>query len=303
MSVNNSLFPKPGQIFKRSTRDYTDSIGRPSLDTLYQVVFSFGNYETWLESYGPENGIFSKGGFREKLSIMCAEAEIPGTSFQTSLAVGHHQGIQEEFPNLRTFPPLNLTFYVDADHVILEVFESWMTYINPITNAKRNVNAYGRFNYPEDYKEILHITKFERDTFLDELPAKTTPPQLPRESTTKLTSYEFVNVWPTNMTSMRVAYGDTNVLRCSVQFAYDRFFTTFNYADINAAVESTYFNLLSSKEQAAANALKDSYDVGNTFPANTQLEALRENKKKSEEYSQKWSKRLNAKRTMGVHNK
>ena len=47
-----------------------------------------------------------------------------------------------------------------------------------------------------------------------------------------MTSYEFVNVWPTNLTSMRVAYGDSNVLRCSVQFAYDRFFTDFNYDDI-----------------------------------------------------------------------
>ena len=303
---NNTLFPKPGQIFKSSTRDFTDSIGKPSLDTLYQVVFSFGNYETWLQSYGPENGVFAQGGFREKLSIMCAEAEIPGTSFQTSLAVGHHQGIQEEFPNLRTFPPLNLTFYVDADHVILEVFESWMTYINPITggkNAKRKVNAYGRFNYPEDYKEILHITKFERDTFIKEIDEKS-PKTLDssgtdvviRESTTRLTSYEFVNVWPTNMTSMRVAYGDTNVLRCSVQFAYDRFFTSFNYLDINNAVESTYFNLLSSKEQAAANALKDSYDVGNTFPANTQLAELRESKKRSKEYTEKWKKRLDARR-------
>ena len=297
MSVNNTLFPRPGQIFKSSTRDYTDSIGRPSLDTLYQVVFSFGNYETWLESYGPENGTFAQGGFREKLSIMCAEAEIPGTSFQTSLAVGHHQGIQEEFPNLRTFPPLNLTFYVDADHVILEVFESWMTYINPITNNKRNVNAYGRFNYPEDYKEILHITKFERDTFLDELPAKTTPPQLPRESTTRLTSYEFVNVWPTNMTSMRVAYGDTNVLRCSVQFAYDRFFTTFNYLDTNQAVESTYFNLLSSKEQAAANSLKDSYDVGNTWPLSAEGKKQQEDYKKAKEYSNKWKNRTKNRRS------
>ena len=33
------------------------------------------------------------------------------------------------------------------------------------------------------------------------------------------------------MTSMRVAYGDTNVLRCSVQFAYDRFFADFGYTD------------------------------------------------------------------------
>ena len=298
---NNTLFPKPGQIFKSSTRDYTDSIGRPSLDTLYQVVFSFGNYETWLQSYGPENGVFAQGGFREKLSIMCAEAEIPGTSFQTSLAVGHHQGIQEEFPNLRTFPPLNLTFYVDADHVVLEIFESWMTYINPITNAKRNVNAYGRFNYPEDYKEILHITKFERDTFIKEIDEKS-PKTLDssgtdvviRESTTKLTSYEFVNVWPTNMTSMRVAYGDTNVLRCSVQFAYDRFFTTFNYADINAAVESNYFNLLSSKEQAAANSLKDSYDVGNTWPLSAEGQKRLDDYNKGKEYAEKWKNRKKA---------
>ena len=304
MSVN-SLFPKPGQIFKKSTRDISQMVGRPSLDTLYQVFFSFGNFQTWLEGFGQSDGFKrTQGrGFREKLSLLCAEAEIPGTSFQTSLAVGHHQGIQEEFPNLRTFPPLNLTFYVDADHVVLEIFESWMTYINPITNAKRNVNAYGRFNYPEDYKEILHITKFERDTFIKEIDEKS-PKSLDssgtdvviREPTTRLTSYEFVNVWPTNMTSMRVAYGDTNVLRCSVQFAYDRFFTSFNYLDINNAVESTYFNLLSSKEQAAANALKDSYDVGNTFPANTQLEALRESKKKAKDYSEKWKKRLDARR-------
>ena len=281
---SNSLFPKPGQIFKKSTREISQTLGRPSLDTLYQVLFSFGNFQTWLEGFGRDEGYKrTQGrGFREKLSLLCAEAEIPGTSFQTSLAVGHHQGIQEEFPNLRTFPPLNLTFYVDADHVVLEIFESWMTFINPITNAKRNVNAYGRFNYPEDYKEILHITKFERDTFLDELPAKVGVPRLPIKSTTKLTSYEFVNVWPTNMTSMRVAYGDTNVLRCSVQFAYDRFFTNFNYADVNSAVESTYFNLLSSKEQAAANSLKDSYDVGNTWPLSPegqkQLEAFNKSK-------------------------
>ena len=31
---------------------------------------------------------------------------------------------------------------------------------------------------------------------------------------------------------MRVAYGDSNVLKCSVQFAYDRFFTRFNYDDV-----------------------------------------------------------------------
>jgi len=157
------------------------------------------------------------------MSILCTEAEIPGTSFQTSLAVGHHQGIQEEFPNLRSFPPLNLTFYLDADMVVLEVLEKWMTYINPISTNKRDLNAYGRFNYPDDYKEIIHLTKFERDTFGDSKSST--------EYQSTLTTYEFVNVWPTNLTSMRVAYGDSNVLRCSVQLAYDRFFVDFSYDD------------------------------------------------------------------------
>ncbi len=238
--------------------DVREIIGRPSLDTFYQVTFSFGKWQTWLESYGVENIAFASGSkrsqggsFMQKMSVMCAEAEIPGTSFQSTLAVGHHQGIQEEFPYLRTFPPLNLTFYCDLDHVIIEVLESWMTFINPITTNKRDLNAYGRFNYPDDYKETIHLTKFERDTFID-------------NSTTKLTTYEFVNIWPQNMTSMRVAYGDSNVLRCSVQLAYDRFFTDFNYTDTNQAIAADAFSLLNSKEQNRRYGLKNSLEP--TYP-------------------------------------
>ena len=144
MSSNN-LFPRKSDLFggpgnRKSMRDLTPLIGRPSLDTLYQVSFSFGNFEKWLAESDLVAGSSRTQGttFMNKMAIMCTEAEIPGTAFQTSLAVGHHQGIQEEFPNLRSFPPLNLTFYVDADHVVLEIFESWMTYINPITNKELN---------------------------------------------------------------------------------------------------------------------------------------------------------------------
>ena len=275
MSSNN-LFPRKSDLFggpgnRKSMRDLTPLIGRPSLDTLYQVSFSFGNFEKWLGESDLVAGSSRTQGttFMNKMSIMCTEAEIPGTAFQTSLAVGHHQGIQEEFPNLRSFPPLNLTFYVDADHVVIEVLETWMTYINPITNNKRNLNAYGRFNYPEDYKEIIHITKFERDTFLegsrgrgdsgtdasgldfDDENAFNQGLTTIKEAETKLLSYEFVNCWPTNMTSMRVAYGQSNVLRCSVQLAYDRYFTNYNYEQTNNAVEKSFFDQLNNKEQKA----------------------------------------------------
>ena len=267
MSENN-LFPRKSDIFKKSVKDVQSIIGRPSLDTLYQVTFSFGNYETWLQSDVTTSTRRTSGlPFQQKMSIMCTEAEIPGTTFQTSLAVGHHQGIQEEFPNLRSFPPLNLTFYVDAEHVILEVLESWMTFINPITNNKRNLNAYGRFNYPEDYKEVIHLTKFERDTFIDDPDSNYRDGSV--SPTTKMLSYEFVNVWPTNLTSMRVAYGDSNVLRCSIQLAYDRFFAEFNYNDTHGAVIGDAFTSLSTLEQARRNGLSDSMTYGNTFPSNS----------------------------------
>ena len=231
---SKSIFPRRSDIFKPNMKDIRDTVARPSLDTFYQVTFSFGKADRWLGSNGfrqfsgssiplPSDKRSQGRSYKDKMSILCTEAEIPGTSFQTSLAVGHHQGIQEEFPNLRSFPPLNLTFYLDADMVVLEVLEKWMTYINPISTNKRDLNAYGRFNYPDDYKEIIHLTKFERDTFTDRGSST--------EYQSRLTTYEFVNVWPTNLTSMRVAYGDSNVLRCSVQLAYDRFFTDFGYND------------------------------------------------------------------------
>ena len=227
---NKSIFPRPDQIVagsKGGMNEIKETVQRVSLDTLYQVTFSFGKFQNWLEGFGDRDGFKrTQGrGFREKMSIMCTEAEIPGTSFQTSLAVGHHQGIQEEFPNLRTFPPLNLVFYVDADHVVLEILESWMTYINPLSTAKRNVNAYGRFNYPETYKEILNT---ESVIVAEKIEI--------RKPSTKLLTYEFINVWPTNLTSMRVAYGNSNVLRCSVQFAYDRYFTDYNYDQAHGIV-------------------------------------------------------------------
>ena len=140
-------------------------------------------------------------------------------------------------------------------HVILEVLETWMTYINPVFTGLRSADAYTRFNYPETYKETIHISKFERDTFT-----------LDKRSTSyksNITSYEFVNVWPADLTSMRVAYGDSNVLRCSVQFAYDRFFTSFNYADIRSQVVNGPRGLVNSKD---IKATTDAEKYGDTYP-------------------------------------
>ena len=54
---------------------------------------------------------------------------------------------------------------------------------------------------------------------------------------------------------MRVAYGESNVLRCSIQLAYDRFFAEFNYNDTHGAVTEDAFSMLTSQEQARRNGL------------------------------------------------
>ena len=271
--ADNSLFPRKSDIFKGSTLDVRDSLARVSLDALYQVTFSFGKSSTWLEGDEPGKNRTQGTDFKRKMSLLCSQAEIPGTSFTTDLAVGHLQGIQESFPNLRNFPPLNLTFYCDADMVILEVLERWMSFINPVKN-KRDYAAFSRFEYPEDYKEILHVTKFVRDTFSEKKGSYQSG----------MAQYEFVNVWPTDLTSMRVAYGEPNVLQCSVQFAYDRFFSSFDGLEgqvpINtatglvnsndAAVEGAYTitnSADSAQRQLEPQIHKDAALYGNTFPA------------------------------------
>ena len=260
-------FPKRNQIFQGKIDRIKDSIARPSLDTFYQVDFSFGKQSIWLRGNQPGLNRTQGLDFTTKMSLLCTQAEIPGTKFSETTTIGHHQGIQESFPNLRNFPPLNLTFYCDADHVILEVLETWMTYINPVFTGLRSADAYTRFNYPETYKETIHISKFERDTFT-----------LDKRSTSyksNITSYEFVNVWPSDLTSMRVAYGDSNVLRCSVQFAYDRFFTSFNYADIRSQVVNGPRGLVNSKEIQKSTKVVDQ---------ETKLASFGDNYKQQEEY-------------------
>ena len=257
-------FTKPTVIFKDSIDKIRDTVARPSLDTFYEVDFAFGKWQTWLTETTSVNKRRTQArGFQHKMSLLCTQAELPGTSFVESTAIGHRQGIQESFPNLRNFPPLNLVFYVDADHVILEVLESWMSYINPIFDPDGRINNnFTRFNYPDDYKETIRVTKFERDTFIEDS----------RNATYKseLTGYEFKNIWPRNMTSMRVAYGDSNVLRCNLELAYDRFITNFNYADTQKTVLNSSSGIVNSNDILSVRQVGQS-NVGQTIDPKYQI--------------------------------
>ena len=53
------------------------------------------------------------------------------------------------------------------------------------------------------------------------------------------------------MTSMRVAYGDSNVLRCNLELVYDRFITNFNYKDTGETIVNTSSGVVNSNDVLA----------------------------------------------------
>ena len=48
---------------------------------------------------------------------------------------------------------------------------------------------------------------------------------------------------------MRLAYGDSNVLKCNIQFLYDRFFTSFHKVENGERPSNTPVGVVNSKDQ------------------------------------------------------
>jgi hypothetical protein len=235
-------FPTRGEILKDRVSDsYKHILSKPSLDTFYQVIFAFSKLDTWMNAFPTGRNSISgnKNEFKTKTSLMCSEAEIPGTSYLTTEVIGARQGITEVFPTLRQYPPLNLTFYLDAHHQILECFEKWMYFINPLgPGGWHEQPMYSRLRYPEEYKDTINVSKFERDH--QKITSRRVNGRLTTVSSmnpkSRMTTYKFLNAWPTNMTSMRVQYGNSDILKLNIQFAYDRYYTEFGVVDTQVAV-------------------------------------------------------------------
>ena len=66
---------------------------------------------------------------------------------------------------------------------------------------------YRRFNYPQEYKApVLEIIKFERAI-----------------DNNNALKYKFFNAFPKSVGSMSVSYGQAELLKVTVTFAYDRY--------------------------------------------------------------------------------
>lgn len=186
-----------------------------SLNNQYQVNISglSGFLSKYLETdYGLDADWISNN-----LGILCSDATLPTSSFATAEVKDNFQGINQQFAHTKLYVDSDFTFYIDSNYKVIRFFEGWMSYISgdnttDLSQNRFNRNYTRRFNYPQNdiysngYKiDSLTITKFERSLNNSQL------------------TYKFINAFPKSMTSIPVQYGNADILRVTVSFAYDRY--------------------------------------------------------------------------------
>ena len=145
----------------------------------------------------------------ETSGLLCSSALLPGSRLATADIIGNHVGVSEKMAHTRLFTQIQLEFYVDNEYKTLKFLEHWMEFIaNGATsrdNRQSNKDYYFRMEYPDTYKcNETKIIKFDRD-YNEEL------------------EYKFIGLFPLDLTSTPVKYEQSQVLRATATFSFDRY--------------------------------------------------------------------------------
>jgi hypothetical protein len=175
----------------------------------------------WLKKSGVITSELQSNNFYD---FFCAEAALPGVTFDTADEFGSHQGVLEKFPTKKVYTDFTITLYVDNEYQNIRLFEEWMNYINPIYTSDGEYPAstigqggatltrdFFRVRYPDSYRRIISISKFERDFYTGG-----------RDQPTTLT-YRMIDAYPTNITAIPVTYEGSQILKTTISFTYSRY--------------------------------------------------------------------------------
>ena len=185
------------------------ALATPSLDNQYQVTVNVGGTgdKYRLVRYINENYGVNQRYILDNVGVACYDATLPTSSFATAEVKDNFQGINQQFAHTRFYVDSSFSFYIDKDYRVLKLFEGWMDFIAGGVGGLDvdDKRVYVRMRYPDAYKcNNLAISKFDKN--LDR----------------KLT-YEFKNAFPKSIQSIPVSYGQAEVLKVTVTFAYDRY--------------------------------------------------------------------------------
>ena len=142
----------------------------------------------------------------DNIGIACYDATLPTSSYATAEVKDNFHGINQQFAHTRLYVDSDFSFYVDKDYNVLKFFEGWMDFISSGGSQKQSSDSYyRRMQYPSAYKcDGLTITKFDRNI-------------------NSSVTHQFKNAFPKSMQAIPVKYGDAEVLKVTVAFAYDRY--------------------------------------------------------------------------------
>ena len=152
------------------------------------------------------------------VSLSCANATLPSSTYATGEVKDNFQGVTEEFAHTRINTDIDFSFYVDRDYKVLMFFEAWMNFIsggNSYDLAEPSIYDdkqayYRRFQYPKHYKNFsgFSITKFEKNYGVN--------------GAQKIT-YQLINAFPKNLTTTPLQYGEAEIMKVTVSMNYDRY--------------------------------------------------------------------------------
>jgi hypothetical protein len=143
--------------------------------------------------------------------LLCHDASLPGTSFGTADIFGVYQQVTQKYAHSRIYPTISLTFYEDRSYQMITFFEDWQNHMTVTgTSSVNSSNYFYRMRYPSDYKcDTMFITKFEKDYGIN--------------GYGPLLQYQFLKVFPLNLSAVPISYGDSDIMKVTVEFSYDRY--------------------------------------------------------------------------------
>lgn len=215
-----------------------DIFGALSQTSQFKVCLHLtsGGVSGSLMSHLSSAGVFNDAQDAVLYDFYCAEAALPGATFSTFEETGSYQGVREVFPGLRDYPPFSITLYVDNQYKIIRLFEEWMNFINPVYslggdryaanpsgqgNYKDSNNFY-RLRYPNEYRRIISITKFERDfVSVGSTNYNLNTGGIARQPSS--ITYRMIDSFPTNITAIPVTYEGSTITKTTIQFSYSRY--------------------------------------------------------------------------------
>ena len=169
-----------------------------------QYVVKFQLPVSSLRSYLRRKGVNDRF-IADDIGLLCSDAVLPGSALASVDTRGDFQGVIERFAHTRNFTQINLQFYVDNDYKSMKFIEHWMEYITGFNTDLSRDGYHFKLNYPESYKSNeTRIVKFERDY-------------------NRFLEYRFVGLFPLSLSSTRVSYQGSQVLKASATFSFDRY--------------------------------------------------------------------------------